>query len=61
MITMSTHGTPDSRELPKHNHERINRLVVEVEKLVVMLEEQRLVDPSRLFELKRELKAMEQR
>ena len=57
---MTTHATQTSMDLPKYDHERLNRLVEEVEKLVALLEDQRLVEPSRLIDIKRELKAIEE-
>jgi hypothetical protein len=50
-----------SPDLRAYDHQRINRLIVEVEKLVGLLEEQRLVEPTKLMELKRELKMIEER
>jgi len=46
--------------LAEMDHRRIDRLVYEVEKLVALLEEERLVEPSKMLNLKRELKALEQ-
>jgi hypothetical protein len=54
---MSTEGThqPD-HEIVVRNTKKIAKLIHEVQKLVGLLEEQRLVEPAMLFQLKRELR-----
>jgi len=56
---METQGTqPAVHQIVEKNTERIGRLIHEVEKLVEILEEQRLVEPSALIPLKNELRAI---
>lgn len=48
--TLQTEGT-----IVQRNTKKIDKLIHEVEKLVDLLESQRLVEPSMLHQLKREL------
>jgi len=53
---MDTQGTQSPvQEVVERNTRRINQLIVEVEKLVDLLESQRLVEPSMLMKVKHEL------
>jgi hypothetical protein len=53
---MSTRGTePQDHEIVVRNTKKIAKLIHEVQKLVELLEAQRLVEPVTLFQLKREL------
>jgi hypothetical protein len=54
---MSNQETPQAdHEIVVRNTKKIARLIHEVEKLVGLLEVQRLVEPATLFQLKKELR-----
>ncbi|SIO59158.1 hypothetical protein SAMN05444166_5946 [Singulisphaera sp. GP187] len=57
---MATQGTQQSTQTTvERNTHRLDRLIHEVEILVDLLEEQRLVEPSSLVPLKKELREMQ--
>ena len=56
---MSVQAQPQiSPDIVMKDHQRIGQLVQEVEKLIHLLEEERLVEPSKMITLKRELSAL---
>jgi hypothetical protein len=57
---MTTEGLQSPvQNIVERNTKRINQLILEVEKLVDLLERQRLVEPSLLHNLKYELHAIQ--